>query len=67
MSRRPAPFPWDEVLAFALGVLRWTPDAVWRATPREIAAASGVGLHRPALATADLHGLMARFPDTERT
>ena len=35
----PRPFPWDEVMALAFGVLRWPPETVWRATPRELAAA----------------------------
>ena len=35
----PQPFPWDEVMALAFGVLRWPPETVWRATPRELAAA----------------------------
>jgi uncharacterized phage protein (TIGR02216 family) len=26
-------------MALALGVLRWSPDVFWRATPREFAAA----------------------------
>jgi uncharacterized phage protein (TIGR02216 family) len=53
-------------MAFGLGRLRWTPDAFWAATPREIAAAlrahesgpSVVAPHRETLAR-----LMAAFPD----
>ncbi|MHC5654276.1 rcc01693 family protein [Stappia sp.] len=46
-----------------LGVLRWAPETLWRATPREVALAvspvAGAGpLDRHALA-----GLMRRFPD----
>lgn len=45
-----------------LGLLRWSPDAVWRATPREVAAA-----FRPvapdALARADLERLIRQHPD----
>jgi uncharacterized phage protein (TIGR02216 family) len=34
-----APFPWDSVLAFGLGVLRLSPRDLWAATPRELNAA----------------------------
>jgi uncharacterized phage protein (TIGR02216 family) len=60
-------FPWREASAFCLGFLRWTPDAFWRATPREIAAAldaiapRGEAPDRTALAA-----LMAAFPDGRR-
>jgi uncharacterized phage protein (TIGR02216 family) len=61
-----AAFPWDEAQAVALGVLRWTPDAFWRATPRELAAAveglTGRAAVMPA-GSADLHRLMHAFPD----
>ena len=51
-------------MGFGLGVLRWTPDALWRATPREVAAAAGLTRARPAPATrADLARLMAAHPD----
>jgi uncharacterized phage protein (TIGR02216 family) len=65
----PRPFPWDEAMALALGVLRWPPDALWRATPRELAAAlSGPagGPVRPATA-GDLERLMQAFPDVSPT
>ncbi len=65
----PRPFPWDEVLALALGVLRWPPDTVWRATPRELAAAlagpDGASL-RP-VSSGDLKRLMEMFPDGSPT
>ena len=59
-------FPWEEAMAFCLGVLRWSPDAFWRATPREVAAALG-GLS-PAGATepmrrGELERLALLFPD----
>lgn len=58
--------PWSRWLSFALGVLRWPPDVVWRATPRELALAAralfGAPIAAP-LARADLADLMARFPD----
>jgi uncharacterized phage protein (TIGR02216 family) len=60
------PFPWDEAMALGLGVLRWPPDAFWRATPAELFAA----LRGPARASAvepatgrDVDRLMRAFPD----
>ncbi len=58
----PRPFPWDEVLALALGVLRWPPESVWRATPRELSAALLQRAGAP-LRPADLERLMRAFPD----
>lgn len=59
-------FPWDDAMRLAFGVLRWSPDQVWRATPRELVAAwEGLGGGRrpePALG-ADLRRMMAAFPD----
>lgn len=58
------PLPWDAVLRFALGHLRWTPDAVWRATPREIAFAMPQhAAGSPALRRAEFDDLLRRFPD----
>lgn len=58
--------PWRRWLSFGLGVLRWPPDVLWRATPRELAAAAR-GIHgeppTAPLARDDLARLMARFPD----
>ncbi|WP_299566437.1 phage tail assembly chaperone [Enterovirga sp.] len=63
-ERQPSPFPWDEVLHLLLGRLRWSPDAVWRATPREVAAAlGGPAPGRSALSSAELDALMSAFPD----
>jgi len=52
-------------MGFGFAVLRLSPDAFWRLTPRELAAAvrtlspaPAPGLDRAGLAT-----LMARFPD----
>lgn len=60
-----APFPWKQAIGFGLGVLRLSPDAFWRMTPRELACAIEVvsgpmpqPLDRTAMAE-----LMARFPD----
>ncbi|MCB8820053.1 phage tail assembly chaperone [Microvirga rosea] len=65
MSAPPA-FPWDEVMRFCLGILRWSPAEFWRSTPREVAAAfeafTGGRGAAPALGT-DLARLMDRFPD----
>ena len=35
----PAPFDWRAAIGFGLGVLRLSPDAFWRMTPRELALA----------------------------
>ena len=61
-----AAFPWHEALGLALGVLRWSPEACWRATPRELAAAAAGLAGRRGLgppARGDLDRLMAAFPD----
>lgn len=65
---RPDPFPWDDALRLALGRLAWSPEAFWRATPRELAlAAEGALGRRPAEAAGrdDLRRLMQAFPDEE--
>jgi len=54
-------------MEFGLGVLKLAPDAFWRMTPRELAAAmtpagmAGLGLRR-----AEMAALMARYPDVPR-
>jgi uncharacterized phage protein (TIGR02216 family) len=60
-----APFPWDTAMGFGLGVLRLSPEAFWKMTPRELGAAmaavlgsGGAPLDRVAFAA-----LRARFPD----
>ena len=52
-------------MALGLGVLRWSPDAFWRATPAELAAAVDglMGRRAQPPARADLARLMAAFPD----
>ncbi len=60
------PFPWDETIGFVLGVLGWSPDAAWRATPREIELAINgrLGRSRPTgMNGARLSELMAAHPD----
>jgi uncharacterized phage protein (TIGR02216 family) len=48
-------------------VLRLSPDAFWRMTPRELALAMGALAPAPAppLTRAELLALAARFPDTK--
>jgi uncharacterized phage protein (TIGR02216 family) len=65
----PRAFPWDEVMAFGLGVLRLNPEAFWRMTPREFCAAyEGVNGKAPPgpLDHAALAALMSAFPDGEQ-
>ncbi|RXF75451.1 phage tail assembly chaperone [Hansschlegelia zhihuaiae] len=54
---------------FGLGVLRLPPEAFWRATPAEIAAAARgmAGPRAPAMRRGELDRLMARFPDHAET
>ena len=52
-------------MGFGFGVLRISPDASWRMTPRELAAAME-GVIGPRVASFDrpsLAALRARFPD----
>ena len=59
------PFPWNEAIGFALGVLRLPPDSFWRMTPRELAhairAVRGTAATPPT--RGELDALMRRFPD----
>lgn len=60
-----SPFPWDAAIGLGLGVLRLSPDAFWRMTPRELARVSracGIGIAAPFTRDA-LRDLMRRFPD----
>jgi uncharacterized phage protein (TIGR02216 family) len=52
-------------MGFALGTLRLSPDAFWRMTPRELAAAMEAVLGSPAAALnpTSFAALRARFPD----
>jgi len=59
------PFPWEEAIGFGLGVLRLSPEAFWRMTPRELAFAIRAlrgGMSEP-LSRASFDELMRRFPD----
>ena len=52
-------------MGFGLGILRLAPDAFWRMTPRELAAAmeTVLGPHEAGLDRASFAALSARFPD----
>ena len=52
------PFPWDEAIGLGLGVLRLSPDAFWRMTPRELGACPARA-HKGALVPPD----RTRVPD----
>ena len=60
-----APFPWKQAMGFGLGVLRLSPEAFWRTTPRELAAAMDavLGPRAAALDRASFAALRTRFPD----
>jgi len=61
-------FPWDEAMAFGLGVLRLSPHAFWAMTPRELMAAHRgvVGQGGEAVGRARLNNLMGQFPDGDK-
>lgn len=52
-------------MGFGLGLLRLSPEAFWRMTPRELAAAMGGVFGHPdaPLDRAGFAALRARFPD----
>jgi uncharacterized phage protein (TIGR02216 family) len=58
------PFPWDGIARFGFAVLRLTPEAFWKMTPRELALAMDAigGRHAP-LARTDFEQLLQQFPD----
>lgn len=61
------PFPWAAAMKVGFGVLKLSPDAFWRMTPRELAAAITAlrgGAAEP-MRRAQLNELMQRFPDRE--
>jgi uncharacterized phage protein (TIGR02216 family) len=59
------PFPWKDAIGFGLGVLRLSPEAFWRMTPRELAAAIEAVKGRTVTSPdrAGLDDLMRRYPD----
>lgn len=67
LAPKTTPFPWDTVLAFCLGEIGLSPEAMWRATPREVALMirgrrGGDGTAgRPT--EADFADLLTRYPD----
>jgi uncharacterized phage protein (TIGR02216 family) len=62
------PFAWDRAIGFGLGILRLSPEAFWRMTPRELAhaIAAVTGTHAAPIDRASLLRLMRRFPDWQR-
>lgn len=52
-------------MELGLGVLRLPPDAFWRMTPRELAAAAGFRRTGSALSRVQLDALMTAFPDQQ--
>ncbi|MBN8966404.1 MAG: phage tail assembly chaperone [Rhizobiales bacterium] len=65
---RVSPFPWKEAIGIGLGLLRLSPDAFWRMTPRELALAIEAVTGRGApLGRVTLDALMKRYPDGRRT
>lgn len=65
----PRQFPWDEAMAFGLGTLRLSPDAFWRMTPRELAAAIRAvkGHSRAPFERESFAVLSKRFPDAAQS
>ena len=61
------PFPWDDVMAIGLGLLRLSPKAFWAMTPLEFERAISVlAQHRQAPPDrGDLTALMHAFPDNQ--
>jgi uncharacterized phage protein (TIGR02216 family) len=57
--------PWARLIGFGLGILRLSPAAFWRMTPRELllAAEAMVGPSEAPLDRAGLTHLMQRYPD----
>ena len=53
------------MIGFGLGVLRLSPDAFWRMTPRELscAIAAVTGVTGMPIERADFEGLMQAFPN----
>ncbi|MBD8065332.1 phage tail assembly chaperone [Devosia sp. PTR5] len=58
-------FPWSEAMRFGLGVLKLPPEAFWKMSPRELAAAWGAVMGDAArpMDRVSLEQLMERFPD----
>jgi uncharacterized phage protein (TIGR02216 family) len=65
---KPAPFPWDQALAFGFGVLRLSSNEFWAMTPRELAAAirGFAGEQASPIDRDTFLALARRFPDRPR-
>ena len=63
-----AAFPWKDVMAVGLGVLRFSPQEFWRMTPREFARAIApmTAVSVAPIGRAGLAALMQQFPDQTR-
>jgi uncharacterized phage protein (TIGR02216 family) len=62
-----AGFPWQEIMALGLGLLRLSPAAFWAMTLPELAALARLaGPVLVAPGRAELEELMRRFPDEAR-
>ncbi len=60
----PAPFPWEAAMEAGLFRLRLTARDFWGMTPRELAAALGLGVRKGAAPDrAGLSRMMTHFPD----
>jgi uncharacterized phage protein (TIGR02216 family) len=59
------PFPWKQAIGFGLGILRLSPEAFWRMTPRELAYAveAVTGSPQQPIDRPTFADLMTRFPD----
>ena len=59
------PASWQELMAFAFGVLKLSPDVFWTMTPREFDAAASPFLRvKQTTEPSALAALMREFPDT---
>lgn len=61
-------FPWARAMEIGLGHLRLAPDAFWRMTLPELAAAAralGFGISRTGMTRSEFRALMETFPDEE--
>ena len=61
------PASWHELMAFAFGVLKLTPDTFWTMTPREFDAAASPYLQIGQFTeSGTLAALMREFPDNQQ-
>lgn len=61
------PFPWKQVIGFALGALRLSPQQFWSMTPRELGyAIEAVIGHASPIDRGTLTKLMKDHPDEHR-